>query len=241
MKKSTVYSFFLALMSLACIGLIVYGLTPHPVKTPEVKENFSVSAKTQKPTGPQENKVKIYPKPQVDKNSGTTENAETSKKPVQEVSMTAKDMDVNHLFIPAAGAYAYINNEGSMGSVVNKSLVLPHAHEVTRWVDGAVPGAAKGNTVISGHVSWNNYRGALFHLAELTPGNMAYVRDSAGKTHSYKLISLESIDKSLLPKKVWEQDGPHQLVVITCGGQLIQSNGYQYYHNNIIATFAEVE
>jgi hypothetical protein len=87
-----------------------------------------------------------------------------------------------------------------------------------RW--GPEPGAPAGNAVLSGHVSTRaGGPGALAPLAGAQVGDLVDVRTATGGVLGYRVVSVETITKSVLPvERIFARDGPHRLVVITCGG-----------------------
>ncbi len=63
-------------------------------------------------------------------------------------------------------------------------------------------------------------------------GDIITVRSGQSRLR-YSVVALRSIDKDGLPDTLFRRGGPHQLVVITCGGAFIpEAGGYQ---ENLIA------
>jgi LPXTG-site transpeptidase (sortase) family protein len=106
---------------------------------------------------------------------------------------------------------------------------IPRDGDVIGWYEyGAAPGDARGSTVLIGHRDTRaEGPGALFDLDELNPG--ARVRVTDGKRSvTYRVVELRSIDKAGLPDTLFRRGGPHQLVLITCGGAYLpEAGGYQ--------------
>lgn len=107
-------------------------------------------------------------------------------------------------------------------------------HEVGLFDGGAHPGDHHGTALLTGHVDWvNKGRGALFALASAKPGDTATVTWS-GTTTTYRVTDVQEIPKTELPASLFTTAGPARLVLITCGGQLVDGN----YSDNIIVTAA---
>ncbi len=106
---------------------------------------------------------------------------------------------------------------------------IPRDGDVIGWYEyGAAPGELRGSSVLIGHRDTQaEGPGALFDLDQLRPG--ASVRVSQGKrTVAYRVVQLRSIDKAGLPDALFRRGGPHQLVLITCGGPYLpDAGGYQ--------------
>lgn len=156
----------------------------------------------------------------------------------EQVQMDLKKMDANSLYLPQIGAYGRI--DASTGSIRNGGLTLPSADKVTRWQGGADVKDEAGTILMAGHVNENHVRGVIYHMAELKPGNLAYVKDSNGRTGVYQLQRMDSIKKSALPASLWTKKGPKRLAVVTCGGELRRVGGSWHFDSNIVAIFTPV-
>ena len=149
---------------------------------------------------------------------------------------TSADMAPGHLFIPAIGAYAPISDRGVRAG----ELSIPaDAGKLARWGGSAALGADTGNTLLAGHVTNGSQRGALFSLAELEAGNLAYVTDETGAVHRFQLQSLTAVVKAALPDEVWDASGARRLTVVTCGGPVTETSRGLQYRDNVIAVFVE--
>ncbi|MBM9458432.1 class F sortase [Nocardioides sp. zg-536] len=100
-----------------------------------------------------------------------------------------------------------------------------------RWDQGALPGDGSGTVVLVVHRdSAKQGRGPFAHLEELPMGSEVTL---GGQT--YRLESLDTYAKSELPaQKVFGQDGPERLVIVTCGGSYSSARGWD---SNLVATF----
>lgn len=106
---------------------------------------------------------------------------------------------------------------------------IPRDGDVVGWYEfGAAPGQEDGSAVLIGHRDTEaEGPGALFDLDKLQPGARITV-DQRGRALSYQVVALRSIQKSGLPDSLFRRTGPHQLVLITCGGPYIaDAGGYQ--------------
>ncbi|MCZ3390072.1 MAG: class F sortase, partial [Actinomycetia bacterium] len=111
---------------------------------------------------------------------------------------------------------------------------IPPDGDVVGWYRfGSAPGDPNGSAVMIGHRDTEaEGPGALFDLDALERGDVITVR-SGQLFYRYRVVALRSIDKDGLPDAIFRRGGPHQLVVITCGGAFIsEAGGYQ---DNLIA------
>lgn len=152
-------------------------------------------------------------------------------------TITADNLEKNRLFIPSLKVYAPIDESGSFGKVLEGELKLPEATKVTRWRPGAKVTASKGATMLAGHVNEGATQGALFELATVRPGSLAFVTDSSGRTRSFKLVAIENVPKSKTASidRLWTLTGPRRLYVLTCTGELhVTANGSRSFGSNLV-------
>jgi len=106
-------------------------------------------------------------------------------------------------------------------------------------VDGAAPGARAGSILIAGHVdSATAGAGAFFRLKDARPGAQITVRTSAGRTHTYRVVSVQNYLKRKLPPSFYSLRGRPRLVLVTCGGPFIESEGH--YRDNVVVVAVPV-
>jgi LPXTG-site transpeptidase (sortase) family protein len=102
--------------------------------------------------------------------------------------------------------------------VSNGVLLPPNDPQVLGWWnDGAKPGAVTGGALITGHTVHTG-GGAFDNLDTLKPGNRVTVRTAKGKI-TYRVSGVTIYPKESLARhaqKVFSQDGPGRLVLITC-------------------------
>ena len=118
------------------------------------------------------------------------------------------------------------------------SLSVPKdIHKLGWWADGALPGSAKGSVLIAGHVdSKSSGAGAFYHLKDARNGDRVRVTTKGGRVFTYKVISVQEMTKAKLPTQIFARQGPPRLVLVTCGGPFIESEGH--YRDNIVVTAA---
>ena len=111
---------------------------------------------------------------------------------------------------------------------------VPRDGDVIGWYEfGAAPGDRRGSSVLIGHRDTQaEGPGALFDLDELRPGAQITV-NQGGRVLRYQVVALRSTEKSGLPDSLFRRTGPHQLVLITCGGPYIADAGG--YQDNVFA------
>jgi hypothetical protein len=119
-------------------------------------------------------------------------------------------------------------------------MIIPtDVQQVGRWEGGANLGDPKGTVLIAGHVNYAGQGpGALYNIYRIQPGAVIVTNDHSGVRHSWRVVSLESVNKQALPAGIFTRAGARRLVVVTCGGELLHvdgpNGGYNTYENNVI-------
>jgi LPXTG-site transpeptidase (sortase) family protein len=135
------------------------------------------------------------------------------------------------LVVPALHVNAPVVPIGATDGV----LVPPGDPQVLGWWrDGAVPGAAEGGALITGHTVHSG-GGAFDDLETLDPGDRVTVRTVHGRIR-YAVTGVTVYRKATLAEdaaRVFRQTGPGRLVLITCEDW----NGTGYDSNAVV--FAE--
>jgi sortase (surface protein transpeptidase) len=86
--------------------------------------------------------------------------------------------------------------------------------------------------VLAGHVDTpDGDQGALYALSAIRPGAKVLVRTPTG-VRTYRVVALRTYPRRHLPPEVFRRDGPHRLVLITCGGTYSPTTGYA---RNVVA------
>ncbi|MEU3275017.1 class F sortase [Saccharomonospora sp. NPDC006951] len=107
--------------------------------------------------------------------------------------------------------------------------------EATWW--GAELGASHGVALLSGHVNWNGRSGPFAELWRDRTGQRVTVVDAEGGHWVYEITDAVTLHKNELPlhaDELFAQDGPHRLVLVTCGGDYV--GGTDGYEDNRIVT-----
>jgi hypothetical protein len=128
----------------------------------------------------------------------------------------------------------------------NGTLVIPDdVKRIGLWDQGAplapLPSHPEvlGTTLLAGHVDHvGQGRGALYPLAHVSPGALAIATDADGTVTRWRVVSLLAVAKDRLPGSVFDGPvGPRRLVLVTCGGRVIQKPGVGgVYEDNVIVT-----
>lgn len=141
------------------------------------------------------------------------------------------------LSIPSLGATAPLDVLG----VEDDQLLLPEPERLTLFEDGSYPGDPQGTVLVAGHVNSSTLaRGALFRLAEIEEGATIWVTDATGSPHEYRVVGLQVLLKQALPQSLFSRQGGPTLVVVTCGGDIIDSPEGRHYESNVIVTAVPV-
>lgn len=146
--------------------------------------------------------------PPIDTSSIRVESAsfEDFDPPTSPVSISVEALDLDAPIIPVG----IVEETGEME--------LPGAVEVAWYRFAGRPGDDVGSSVIAAHVDWNGIPGPFFQLREVVEGDYIDVGLDDGSTATYIVEQVVSFPKNDLPDEYFRTDGPHQIVLITCGG-----------------------
>jgi len=148
---------------------------------------------------------------------------------VAAVSIAAGQPAVLHL--PALNVTAAVDPVNSAHGILQ---VPDDISRVGWWRHSVPPGSPTGSTVIDGHIdSAAAGAGALFHLAELNPGEPITISTATGAVITYRVQARRVYPKAQgLPADLFAQTGPARLFIISCGGNFNTSN--RSYDDNIV-------
>ncbi|WP_016697775.1 class F sortase [Actinoalloteichus spitiensis] len=124
--------------------------------------------------------------------------------------------------------------------VIDGVLPIPEDLGEAAWW-GAGLGAASGASVMSGHVNWRGQDGPFDQLHRAQVGQRVEVTDVDGGTWVYRTVEVFTLHKDELPARaedLFGQQGPHRLVLVTCGGEFV--GGQDGYEDNRVV-IAELE
>ncbi|TDC71581.1 class F sortase [Micromonospora sp. KC606] len=129
-----------------------------------------------------------------------------------------------------------------VGQAKDGSIGVPplSRHHETGWYDrGPTPGEP-GRAIIVGHVDSKGGPAVFYDLRRLRPGDEIQVTRDDRRVAVFRVDSVEHFDKSHLPaERVYGDDGPPALRLITCGGAWV--GGDTGYRDNVIAFASLVE
>ncbi|MFG3689921.1 class F sortase [Micromonospora sp. NPDC047740] len=163
----------------------------------------------------------------VDATAGPTQRADESARAPSTASRPVS------LAVPAIKVTAPIT---PVGQAKDGSVDVPplSQHNQTGWYDrGPVPGEP-GRAIIVGHVDTKSGPAVFYHLRELKPGDRIEVTRADHSVVTFTVDTVEHFDKANLPAdRVYGDDGPPGLRLITCGGEWL--GGRSGYADNVIA------
>jgi hypothetical protein len=115
-------------------------------------------------------------------------------------------------------------------------VVPPDVRRAGWYGPGVAPGAPAGSAVLVGHVDdLQQGLGAFAEVRRLAAGDQIEIRTASGRTLAYDVVSLEQFAKSEAPMdRLFSQDGPHRLVLITCAGAFDPAT--RSYADNVAVT-----
>lgn len=115
------------------------------------------------------------------------------------------------------------------------SLPVPQNLEEATWW-GASLDASAGASVFAGHVNWGGATGPFAELWSAQINAPVTIVDAAGKTWTYRISQVMTLDKDELPQRadeLFSQAGAHRIVLVTCGGEWV--GGEKGYNENRVA------
>lgn len=125
------------------------------------------------------------------------------------------------------------------------ALTIPHdVRTIGHW-DGSARLAdphdvvGTGTTLLAGHVNLPGQgSGALYRLGSVQPHDLVYTADPSGVVSRWRVVSLVEVHKDRLPDDVFAgKSGARRLVIVTCGGPILQVPGHgASYRDNVIVT-----
>jgi hypothetical protein len=136
------------------------------------------------------------------------------------------------VLLPAGGTARLVRKELTSDAV----LPIPRGLEDAAWW-GAALGADHGAALFSGHVNWAGKKGPFDELWSIRIGQDISVIDTAGRPWRYRATSVVTLHKDDLPAqapRLFGQNGPHRLVLVTCGGDYV--GGTDGYRDNRVVT-----
>ncbi len=131
--------------------------------------------------------------------------------------------------IPALGVMARIQ---PVGLTDPSTMQVPKDISVVGWFDQSVtPRGESGHTVLVGHRDGTTDPNGVFrYLADVNDGDRIVVRDLAGTRTDYTVMTVEALGRKAFARHapaIFATDGPHQLVLLTCGGNYdLERGGY---------------
>ncbi|KFU78282.1 Sortase family protein [Amycolatopsis lurida] len=134
--------------------------------------------------------------------------------------------------LPGGGTAKLIRKE----LTADGTLPIPEGLDEATWW-GAKLGADQGASLLSGHVNWKGEKGPFDELWRLKTGQQVDVVDTDGGKWVYKIGEVVTVHKTKLAEqseKLFGPDGPHRLVLVTCGGEYV--GGTDGYEDNRIVT-----
>lgn len=124
-----------------------------------------------------------------------------------------------------------------MRKELDANAVLPipaNLGEATWW--GAGLDASSGASVFAGHVNWGGRVGPFAELWDDRVNQTVTVTDHNGTAWRYRISQVFTLHKDELATRadeLFSQDGPHRIVLVTCGGRW-QGGSTGYAENRVV-------
>ncbi|GAA3403420.1 class F sortase [Pseudarthrobacter polychromogenes] len=116
------------------------------------------------------------------------------------------------------------------------AMEIPDAFDRAGWYRfGPAPGAAAGTSVIAGHIDTKSDNAPFSALKSVAAGTLVQVGREGAPALNYRVVSVELMAKDRFDgSSVFRRSGPHELKVITCGGEWLDER--MDYSDNVIVT-----
>ncbi len=140
--------------------------------------------------------------------------------------------DPVHLSLPGGGTAKLVQEDLD----ANGALKIPEGLDEAAWW-GAELGADHGVALLSGHVNWKGKKGPFMELWQVERGQEVKLTDTAGGAWVYRVDAVETVHKTDLAgrsEQLFDPDGPHKLLLVTCGGEYV--GGTEGYEDNRVVT-----
>jgi sortase (surface protein transpeptidase) len=123
-----------------------------------------------------------------------------------------------------------------VGVTADGQAEIPEDISRVGWYQyGSAPGDGEGSVVLMGHRDSRGGKGVLFTLPVVEVGTQIVVTDAEGVRHPYRVVSNESISKTVVPLgDLFARQGPPRLLLVSCGGPYDRDRGG--YLENVIVT-----
>ena len=124
-----------------------------------------------------------------------------------------------------------------VGLEANGQVVVPEDVDRAGWyAAGPQPGDRAGSAVLVGHADdAEQGLGTFAVLRDLRAGAEVVVRTASGRDLVYEVVSFERFAKAEVPMdRLFATDGPHRLVLISCGGAFDPVR--RTYADNVVVT-----
>lgn len=121
-----------------------------------------------------------------------------------------------------------------VGVLASGALHIPEdPSQVGWWAAGAMPGQTHGTVVLAGHMDGRSHGGAMSVLLQVRGGDTVQLEDRRGGAHEYRILARSTAPRDSVDPALFTTQGPHRLVLITCGGTYDERAG-QYTENIVV-------
>lgn len=102
------------------------------------------------------------------------------------------------------------------------------------FADGST--LAAGSYLVAAHVNSKDLSLSPFaKLTQVQPGTMVWVTDEHNVAHAFTVTALDAYRKEALPTDIFRPTGASQLVLVTCGGKIVDDGtGRRHYEDNVV-------
>ncbi len=146
--------------------------------------------------------------------------------------------DPKRIVAPSIGIDGYLQK---VGLDQHNQIAVPNNVHMAGWYVGSARPGDKGLSIIDGHINGHINDGIFAKLSALLPGDRFSLELGSGKTLSYRVKEVQTVNLEDALNVLFSQDPSidNQLNLITCGGNYLAKD--KTYDHRIIAITEEIK
>lgn len=125
----------------------------------------------------------------------------------------------------------------SLGLNSRGNFQIPDSGSASVYSGGSPLESTVGSSFIAGHVTdVSGVLAPMAKIAQLNAGDTLITSGQSGAREDWVVVSSQIVKRDGLDRSMWEVNGPRQLVLVTCGGELSLQGGIGRFTENLVVT-----